>query len=249
MVLGYRKKKEEVKKIVPKEVAERRLKTKIEKLSTSIKIPAPIHQFNTKLSEKDEERVLSLLSKYSPETRKEKFERVKKEKETLSNMSEEKKTDIIKSADISDEIKEEIINKKLFNGKLANRLIKHTLSAKPILLKFGARHIVDLAEQKKLKLVLIASDVVPITTFVFLPTLFKRLNVPYAIVSSKSKLGNLVNVKQAGVIGIESVRSEDEVEFENVIKLCNSIFSDRYEEHMKECGGSAARRNKLEIVE
>ena len=78
---------------------------------------------------------------------------------------------------------------------------------KPIILKFGLRHVVDLIEQNKLKFILIAADVAPIILVIALPTLCKKFKIPYAIVPSKEVLGSLVNLKSSAVVGIEGVRS------------------------------------------
>ena len=55
---------------------------------------------------------------------------------------------------------------------------------KPISLKYGLNHVTYLIEQKKAKLVLIANDVEPVELVVFLPTLCKAMDIPYAIVQS-----------------------------------------------------------------
>ena len=66
---------------------------------------------------------------------------------------------------------------------------------KPVTLKCGLNHVTYLVEQKRAKLVLIAADVDPIETVVFLPSLCKSMEIPYAIVPSKERLGHLANKK------------------------------------------------------
>ena len=61
---------------------------------------------------------------------------------------------------------------------------------KPVI-KFGINHVVDLIEEKKAKLVVIAADVDPIELVVYLPALCRMQNVPYVIVKSKSRLGQV----------------------------------------------------------
>lgn len=116
---------------------------------------------------------------------------------------------------------------------------------KPIILKFGLRHVVDLIEQKKLKLVLIAADVAPITLVVALPTLCKKLGVSYAIVPSKAVLGSLVHLKTSAVVGIEGVKPEDQAEFNEVLRISNAMFSEQYEKHMTTIGGRTAKKAEL----
>ena len=66
---------------------------------------------------------------------------------------------------------------------------------KPVYLKTGLNHVTHLVQQKRAKLILIAADVDPIETVVFLPSLCKTMDLPYAIVSSKTRLGSLVGKK------------------------------------------------------
>ncbi len=205
MALGHRKvKKSSSTKSVVKNTEQYKNKVmkKVAKLSKAIRIPPPVNQFSVLLSEGDEKKILDLLKKYSPETKKEKRERLKLE-----------------------------------NPKAG---------AKPILLKFGMKHIVELIEGGRLKYCVIATDVDPITTIVFLPTLCKRYNVPYCLVSSQSTLGNLVHQKRTVCVGLEGVRNEDGAELEEVINMSNAVYADKYDEHMKQAGGSAAKKNYLE---
>jgi large subunit ribosomal protein L7Ae len=102
------------------------------------------------------------LEKYSPETRKQKQERLRS----------------------------------------AAALTDKKSSPKPINLKFGLNHVTYLVEQKKAKLVLIANDVDPIETVVFLPTLCKAMGIPYAIVQCKARLGKLVHKKTATCVAL-----------------------------------------------
>ena len=63
-----------------------------------------------------------------------------------------------------------------------------TTTAPPTVLKFGLNHITYLVEQKKAKLVVIASDVDPLELVVWLPALCRRMGVPYAIVNNKVRV-------------------------------------------------------------
>jgi len=119
---------------------------------------------------------------------------------------------------------------------------------KPILIKFGMKHIVELIESKKLKLCVIAANVTPITVVIALPTFCKKMGIPYAIVEDKRMLGSLVNLKQTAAIGLEDVRSEDAKEFSELIELSNATFASRYEKHMTTLGGGSHRREKEEVL-
>lgn len=113
---------------------------------------------------------------------------------------------------------------------------------RPILLKFGLKHVVDLIERKKLAFVVIAADVAPITLVLALPTLCNELGIPYAIVPSKAVLGSLVHLKSNAAIGIEGVRPEDKDEFADVIRISNALFMNEFEKHMTTIGGRIARK-------
>ncbi|KAF7682813.1 60S ribosomal protein L7a [Astathelohania contejeani] len=120
---------------------------------------------------------------------------------------------------------------------------------KPILVKFGQKHVVNLIEQKKAKLVLIAADVDPIEHVVFLPTLCKKMGVPYAIVGQKALLGQLVNLKSATCVCLCEYSPTDSVAFKEAVTKANAIFGDCYETAMQTWGGGVARKLVDEIKE
>ena len=94
---------------------------------------------------------------------------------------------------------------------------------KPISLKCGLNHVTYLVEQKRAKLVLIAADVDPIETVVFLPSLCKTMDVPYAIVPSKAKLGKLANKKTCTSLALTDFK-EHAAELENFCKNFREKF-------------------------
>lgn len=116
---------------------------------------------------------------------------------------------------------------------------------RPMLLKFGLKHVVDLIERKKLSFVAIAADVAPITLVISLPTLCKKFGISYAIVPSKAVLGSLVHLKSSAVVGLEDVNAEDKTEFSEVKRISNAMFADQYEKHMSTAGGCAAKKAEL----
>ena len=62
-------------------------------------------------------------------------------------------------------------------------------SKKPLYVKYGINHITKLCEDKKAQLVVIAHDVDPIELVIWLPAVCRKLDIPYCIVKSKSRLG------------------------------------------------------------
>ena len=94
---------------------------------------------------------------------------------------------------------------------------------KPVSLKCGLNHITYLIEQKRAKLVLVAADVDPIETVVFLPSLCKTMDIPYAIVSSKARLGSLVGKKTTTCIALTDFK-DNAAELENYCKIFREKF-------------------------
>ena len=156
-------------------------------LMKRLKCPPALAQFFDPLDKDTFKKVFKLLEKYSPESRKEKKERL--QKEAKEKMKADKKKE----------------------GK------------KPIYLKSGLNHVTYLIEQKRAKLVLIAADVDPIETVVFLPSLCKTMEIPYAIVSSKERLGFLVGKKTTTCVALTDFK-ENAAELENMCKIFRERF-------------------------
>ena len=94
---------------------------------------------------------------------------------------------------------------------------------KPVSLKCGLNHVTYLVEQKRAKLVLIAADVDPIETVVFLPSLCKTMDIPYAIVPSKERLGFLANKKSCTCLALTDFK-DNAAELENLCKIFRERF-------------------------
>ena len=101
--------------------------------------------------------------------------------------------------------------------------IKKRMEKKPVNVKFGLNHVTYLVEQKRAKLVLIAADVDPIETVVFLPTLCKTMDVPYVIVPSKTKLGELTHKKTCTCLALTDFKDSG-AELENLCKNFREKF-------------------------
>ena len=156
-------------------------------LMKRLKCPPALAQFFDPLDKDTFRKIFRILQKYSPETRKEKKERLK------------------------EEAKEKMKDGKKKEGK------------KPIYLKSGLNHVTYLREQKRAKLVLIAADVDPIETVVFLPSLCKSMEIPYAIVSSKERLGYLVGKKTTTCVALTDFK-DNAAELENMCKIFRERF-------------------------
>ncbi|ATY64100.1 60S ribosomal protein L8 [Cordyceps militaris CM01] len=114
---------------------------------------------------------------------------------------------------------------------------KEDVSKKPYTVKYGLNHVVGLIENKKASLVLIPNDVDPIELVVFLPSLCKKMGVPYAVVKGKARLGTVVNKKTAAVLAFTEVRSEDKTELSKLISTIKDGFMDKHDQARRQWGG------------
>jgi large subunit ribosomal protein L7Ae len=153
-----------------------------------LKVPSGIAQFCNTLDKANTTTLLKALAKYTPETKKEKVDRIRAKAEAKATKG------------------------------------KETESAKPITVKYGLNHVTHLIEQKKAKLVIIASDVDPIENVVFLPTLCKTMDIPFCIVKNKSRLGALVHKKTATCLAITDFAKAAN-DFNNLVRVCKESFN------------------------
>jgi large subunit ribosomal protein L7Ae len=101
----------------------------------------------------------------------------------------------------------------------------------------GLQVVTRMIETKKAKLVLIANNVEPLELVIWLPTLCKKMEVPYCIVKGKAALGRLSNVKTTTCIAFQDVKSEDKTTFNKLVESIKIKFGDKYEEANKHWGG------------
>jgi len=108
---------------------------------------------------------------------------------------------------------------------------------KPVFVKYGLNHITTLVENKKAQLVLIADDVDPIELVVWLPALCRKMDVPYAIVKGKARLGTLVHKRTATAVAVTGVRPEDKNDLAQLINAIKIKYNDKYDEQKRTWGG------------
>ncbi|XP_065850906.1 large ribosomal subunit protein eL8y-like isoform X2 [Euphorbia lathyris] len=63
------------------------------------------------------------------------------------------------------------------------------------------------------------------------------MEVPYAIVKGKSRLGAIVHKKTAATLCVTSVQNEDKMEFSKFLESVKANFNDKFDEHRKKWGG------------
>ncbi|KAL8140130.1 hypothetical protein V2J09_006151 [Rumex salicifolius] len=112
-----------------------------------------------------------------------------------------------------------------------------TAAKKPIVVKYGLKHVTYLIEQNKAQLVVIAHDVDPIELVVWLPALCRKMEIPYCIVKGKARLGSIVHKKTASVLCLTTVKNEDKMDFSKILEAIKANFNDKYEEYRKKWGG------------
>lgn len=103
---------------------------------------------------------------------------------------------------------------------------KSTDTKKPVRLHYGLNNVTTLVESKKAKLVVIANDVDPIELVLWLPTLCRKLDIPYCFVRNQARLGALVHLKTATCVAITDVRPEDKSAFEQFTKTFRGSYND-----------------------
>lgn len=126
------------------------------------------------------------------------------------------------------------------------RLPDPNAGPKPVIVKFGMKHITELVCQQKPRLVVLAADVTPVTVHFWLPALCHLMKVPYAIVKSQSTLGKLVRMKRTVAVALEGCHAEDEKAFASLIGDCNAIFIEQYDTHKEKLGGRAALKQMVQ---
>jgi len=175
-------------------------------LKKRLKVPPSINQFTRTIDKNAADNLFRFLIKYRPEARDAKKKRLF---ETAKARAGDEKGKDTKKDDKKDAKKDD----KKKDGK-------------PILLKYGINHVTTLIESKKAKLVVIAHDVDPIEIVVWLPALCRKMEIPFCIVKSKSRLGRLVHKKTATAVAVTEVKPEDAGKLEQFIASAKAQYND-----------------------
>ena len=175
-------------------------------LLSRIKVPPIIAQFQRGLDKNQTNVLFRLLKKYSPEDKKQRRNRLVEEAKAKAE------------------------------SKILIHLERTCEKTRPYHLKFGLNHVTKLIEERKAKLVVIASNVDPIELVVWLPALCRKMDIPYCFVRGKARLGQLVHQKNAAVVALTEVRKEDEGDLSNFATSCRTNFNENVQMR-KEIGG------------
>jgi large subunit ribosomal protein L7Ae len=116
-------------------------------------------------------------------------------------------------------------------------------------IKFGLKHVTTLVEQKKAKLVIIAHDVNPVELVLWLPALCRKMDIPYCIVKSKGRLGQMVHKKNSAVLALTEVDGSDSAKLASLCDAFKSQYNDNTDAWRKLGGGIMGLKTvkKLEI--
>lgn len=121
-------------------------------------------------------------------------------------------------------------------------------SKKDKFIKFGMNTVVSLVEQKKAKLVCIAHDVDPIELIVWMPALCRKMGIPYCVVKSKSRLGQICRRRKVTCLAITDVHREDQFKLENFAQSFMMTFNDSYPADMRKWGGGILGKKAMDKI-
>lgn len=121
---------------------------------------------------------------------------------------------------------------------------------RPPVVRFGINSVTTLAEQKKAQLVVIAGDVEPLEIVLHLPSLCRKVGVPYCIVKGgRGRLGHVVRRKSCSAVALTAVNPEDKVNMSRLVETIRTNFNDRYDEIRRQWGGGqVGSKSRAKIV-
>lgn len=105
------------------------------------------------------------------------------------------------------------------------------------ILAVGVNRVTTMIEKKKAQLVVIAHDVDPIEIVLFLPTLCRRMGIPYCIVKGKSRVGRLVGLKTCSCVALTQVNTEDRNALGKLVESVTTNYNERADEIRRHWGG------------
>jgi len=115
----------------------------------------------------------------------------------------------------------------------------------PVAIRFGLNNVTGLIEEKKARLVVIANDVDPIETIVWLPQLCRRQEIPFCFIRGKARLGKLIGKKTASCVALTGIKKEDQAEFDNLIKTFKAQFNENVNLRKEWGGGILGHKSRL----
>jgi len=118
---------------------------------------------------------------------------------------------------------------------------------KPLTVIAGINAVTRAVETKNAKLVVIAHDVNPIELVVWLPNLCRKMEVPYAIIKGKQRLGPISHTRTCSAIAFTDVHKEDKKLLGTLSETAKEFFNDNVE-HRKQWGGGTLGPKRLAAI-
>lgn len=121
---------------------------------------------------------------------------------------------------------------------------------RPPVVHFGVNKVTSLIEKKRASLVVIAADVDPIELVLHLPTLCRKMGIPYCIVrGGRARLGLVCHKKTTSAVALESVNPEDKASLNKLSEVIKTNFNDRYDTLRKQWGGRVlSKKSRVRIA-
>lgn len=120
---------------------------------------------------------------------------------------------------------------------------------RPLAVVNGANQVIKAIEAKQAKLVVIAHDVDPVELVVAIPSLCRKIDIPYVIVKGKAALGNVVHRKTTSAVAITDVDKADKTELANLATIAREAFNDNIEHRRQWGGGKLGHKSAAKIAE
>ncbi|KFH68818.1 hypothetical protein MVEG_05622 [Podila verticillata NRRL 6337] len=209
--------------------------------------PTAMTQLKRYLERHQGKVVLKFLSKYKPETAKQRVAR----KENKANSASEKITESLltddldgeqgngdegnidrdtKKDELEDNENKENEDQSTNNGENKDEAHQEARREnKHYFLKYAIGHVAALVEAQEAPLVVIASDVQPTESVAWLPNLCRRRKVPFLVIREKMRLGSLVYKKASPVVALTAVRTEHKVQFARVLEIARKTLGEQIE--------------------
>ena len=143
------------------------------------------------------------------------------------------------------ESKQKRKERRLENAKLKAENKQPADTKPPLAIKYGLNNVTSLIENKEARLVVIANDVDPIETIVWLPQLCRKQEVPFCFIRGKARLGKLIGKKTASCVALTGVRKEDQADFDNLVKTFKAQFNENASLRSKWGGGLLGHKSRL----
>jgi len=134
-------------------------------------------------------------------------------------------------------------------GKVAEKIAagEEVKKGRPTQIVTGINNVTRLVEKKQAELVVIANDVDPIELVVWLPTLCRKVDIPYVIVKNKSRLGLLSRFKTTSVVALPKVKPEHQAELKVLTTIAREKFNDNAESRKHWGGGKLGPKSLAQI--